>query len=166
MNEEEKDTGPQDERPAGPQADACEQCAEYLAGWKRALADYANLQGELGSAKAALRALSKAEAAEAIIPVLDNFDQAVKWQPEDLPESAKGWLAGILHVRTQLEEVMKTLGAEPFGEAGDAFDPHVHEAVEERSEEGNAPGTVLEVAARGWKHGDKLIRPAKVIVCK
>ncbi len=149
-----------------------DKAAEYLAGWKRALADYDNLKKEQGRERVEMRAAATADAASRIIPVVDNFDTAVKFVPEGIDAKLKNWLMGILFVQTQLDEVLQQMGVEPFGEVGEPFDANLHDAVGDRASEiatpsGEAPPTaVVEVMARGWKMGGKIVRPAKVIVNK
>lgn len=142
----------------------CEECQEYLSGWKRALADYDNLKKDLAKERSDVRRSATQHAAFQLLPVLDNFDQSLKFQPEGLNGKAQGWLQGILHVRTQLESVMRELELEPFGERGEVFDPNRHEAGGERSEENMVSGIVIEVIQRGWKQGERVVRPAKVII--
>ncbi|MEI6511433.1 MAG: nucleotide exchange factor GrpE [Candidatus Uhrbacteria bacterium] len=141
-----------------------DKAAEYLAGWKRALADYDNLKKEQGRERVEMRAAATADAASRIIPVIDNFDTAVKFVPEGIDAKLKNWLMGILFVQTQLDEVLLQMGVEPFGEVGDPFDANLHDAVGERADEKVAANAIVEVVARGWKLGSKVIRPAKVIV--
>lgn len=151
--------------------------AEYLAGWKRALADYDNLKKDLGRERGEMRLAAAADAVMRLVPVLDNFDVATRHVPEDIDDKTRNWLTGILFIRTQLENALKEMGADPYGEVGDTFDANLHDAVGERvpadefpllPKEG--PGVVVprivEVVARGWKIADKIIRPAKVIVNK
>lgn len=142
----------------------CEKCAEYLHGWKRALADYDNLKKDLAKERVDIRRSATQHVAFQLLPVLDNFDQSLKFQPEGLDGKAQGWLQGILHVRTQLESVMRELEIEPFGEVGEVFDPNRHEAGGERVQENVESGTVIEVIQRGWKQGERIVRPAKVII--
>lgn len=144
--------------------DVCQKCEEYLTGWKRALADYDNLKKELFHERTSMHQAAVERVADQLIPVLDNFDQAVKCKPEGLNASVEQWLQGMLHVRTQLEQLMREMGIEPFGEVNEAFDPHRHDAVSERPAEDQEPGTILEVIQRGWKRSDRIIRPAKVII--
>lgn len=146
------------------QETACEKCAEYLHGWKRALADYDNLKKDLAKERIDIRRSATQHAAFQLLPVLDNFDQSLKFQPEGLNGKAQGWLQGILHVRTQLESVMRELELEPFGEIGEVFNPNRHEAGGERADENAVSGTVIEIVQRGWKQGDRVVRPAKVII--
>lgn len=138
-------------------------CAEYLAGWKRALADYDNLKKELSRERAEMRRDAMEAAAEEFLPALEHFDAALRFTPE-VDQKAQGWLQGILHIRRELEDAMKSLGVEPFGAVGDTFDPSKHESSGERSEEGKAPNTIAEVLRQGWKMGERVIRPAHVIV--
>jgi len=154
----------QEEKTEKPFANACAKCEEHLYGWKRALADYDNLKKDLIKERSEIRRSVSQHMAFQILPVLDNFDQALKFKPEGLDGKTEGWLQGILHVRTQLEGVLRELGLEPFGDTGDVFDPNLHEAGGERSEEGKTSGIVLEIIQRGWKQGNFILRPAKVIL--
>lgn len=144
----------------------CQNCAVALAGWKRALADYDNLKKDLARERVGMRQDAVLEAARAFIAVLDNFDQAVKHVPEGLDDKTKGWVNGALFIRTQLETSLHDLDLEPFGAVGDVFDPSIHEIVSEREEEGASEHSILEVAHRGWKIGERIVRSAKVVVKK
>lgn len=141
-----------------PANDLQAKCDEYLAGWKRALADYDNIKKDMGRERGEMRVAALADAAMRIVPVLDNFDAATKFVPAEVDDKLKNWLQGILFIRTQLETALKDMGVEPFGTVGDAFDANLHEAL------GGEGTTVSEVVARGWKIGEKTIRPAKVVV--
>ena len=141
-----------------------EQLEEALTGWKRALADYDNLKKDLVREKDQMRKHEREDLAHQLIPVLDNFDQALKFQPNDLEDDARNWLQGILHIRTQLEDVLKGIGVEAFGAEGESFDPNLHEAGSEKSEEDQDDETILTVNQRGWKLGEKVIRPANVVI--
>jgi molecular chaperone GrpE len=166
----------QNVKPRSPSPVPCAQCDEYLAGWKRALADYDNLKKDLARERTYMRAHALERATHGFLPVLDHFDAAVKFQPKadpplaDVPggldQKTKQWLSGVLHVRKELEDALKELGLQPFGEVGDAFDPNLHEAASERHEheEGKPDHVILEVVSRGWRIGDRIIRPAKVII--
>lgn len=150
----------------------CQNCAVALAGWKRALADYDNLKKDLARERVVMRQDAVLEAARAFIAVLDNFDQAVKHVPEGLDDKTKGWVNGVLFIRTQLETSLRDLGLEPFGAAGDAFDPHLHDAIwnadtpPAKGEAGGGALQIIEVTHRGWKIGERVVRSAKVVVKK
>ena len=145
--------------------DPCPTCADSIAGWRRALADYDNLKKDLGKEKDLMRRSVKASCADELIPVLDNLDQALRYQPEGLDDKTKSWLQGVMHVRAQIESVLNGMGAEAFGKVGDVFDPHQHDAVKDLSPDGTeGTSTIVDIVQRGWKMGEQMIRPAKVIV--
>lgn len=145
-----------------------QQCDEYLAGWKRALADYDNLKKDLAREKEEARNYLKEQMAHELIPILDSFDQVNRHTPalnvtEDDALKFQNWLNGVRQTQAQLERVLQQMGLQPVPTNG-LFDPDVHEAVGQRSEEGKEEGVILEVATNGWKLGEKIIRPAKVII--
>jgi molecular chaperone GrpE len=146
------------------EAKECEKCKEHIDGWKRAMADYDNLKKDLIKEREQIRKHVKEDMAHEIITVLDNFDQAVKFVPENLEPEVKNWITGITHVRGQLESVLTSQGVEPSGEIGEIFDPNIHEAIGERTEDDKLDQQILEIQLRGWKLGDRIIRPAKTII--
>lgn len=145
---------------------SCSQCETYLQGWQRALADYDNLKKDLGKEREEMRRVAKEDIVESIIPILDHFDQAIKFKPEGVDTKVENWLTGMLHVRNQLERVLLDYGIEPFGNVGDPFDPNLHESVGEKEDVSQPEHFIVEVSLRGWKLGGHVIRPATVIINK
>jgi molecular chaperone GrpE len=137
------------------------QAEEYLAGWKRALADYENLQKENASLREDDRRRIRVNLAHDLLPVIDNFDQALKFAPKDVD---KNWFAGVQHIARQFADALKGLGIEPIEAVGHAFDPNRHESGGSRWEEDKPEQVILEEVIKGWKLGDLVIRPSKVIV--
>ncbi len=135
----------------------CEQCEEYKNGWKRALADYENLQKDLGTQREETRRQIKTGFVHDLLPVMDNFAQAVAHAPKDLPKECETWMQGVTFIEKQFADVLSGLGVERI-EVGDAFDPNLHESVGEAEE-------MKEVRA-GWKIGEHVIRPAQVMIKK
>jgi molecular chaperone GrpE len=142
----------------------CPKCEVNLNGWKRALADYDNIKKDLLKERMNIRQSAKEGVAHELIAVLDNFDQAARFQPEGLPKEAEVWMTGLMHVRNQLESVMQGLGLETYCQPGETFDVNLHDAAAERTEEDKADQEILDVQQRGWKMGEKIVRPAKVII--
>jgi molecular chaperone GrpE len=99
-----------------------------------------------------------------LLPLLNNFDQAARHRPHTEDQAVEAWITGALHIRAQLEESLKEIGAEPFGTEGEKFDPEFYESVGVRKDETRDSQTVLEVVQRGWKIGERVVVPAKVIV--
>lgn len=142
----------------------CPKCEEHLSGWKRALADYENLKKSLYKEKDEMRKSTKEDVAYSLIPVVDNFYQAVRHKPEGLDLSTESWLQGILYVKTQLEGVLSEIGVESFGEVGEEFNPNLHDITEEKENADKPDQSILEVLQRGFRLGEKVLRPAKIII--
>lgn len=145
-----------------------QQCEDYLAGWKRALADYDNLKKDLSREKEEIRGYVKEQVASQLIPILDSFDAVNRHTPalnvtEEDAIKFQNWLSGVRQTQAQLETIMKHLGLETIITSG-TFDPALHEAIGQRSEDGKEDGVILEVVQQGWKLADKVIRPSKVII--
>lgn len=153
-----------------PTAELEQKCAEYLSGWKRALADYENLQKQNAQMKEEDRRRVRMGVADDLLPVVDNFGYVTKHVPvlEGLTDDAKKkfdtWFMGITLIDRQFTEALKNLGVEPIESVGKPFDPKLHEAGGSKKDESKPDGEVLEEVIKGWKIGDMVIRPAKVIV--
>jgi molecular chaperone GrpE len=120
---------------------------------QRVQAEYANYRKRVDRDRVALAEAAVGGALVGLLPILDDIDRA----------RAHGDLTGAFKaVADQLEAVLGKLGLVAFGEPGDPFDPSVHEAVmhDENSEVGEPTATT--VLRRGYKHGDRLLRPAMV----
>ncbi len=139
---------------------------EYLAGWKRALADYENLKNDLSAAKVDQRRALSISLAHALLPVIDNFQVATNHAPdsEDLNKDVQNWLQGVLFIAKQFDEAMASIGLERIKTVGEAFDPAQHESAGEREDQELPDQHVIEEVQTGWKAGDQIIRPAKVII--
>lgn len=169
MTDEQK---PQDElvQPAEPQVDLQAKCDEYLAGWKRALADYENLQKQNAQTRETDRRRVRSSLAEDLLPVVDNFGYVMKHvpdmsaAPDELKKKFDTWFQGIGHIDRQFTEALKNIGVEPIPTVGHKFDPNLHESGGSKKDETQADGVVLEELIKGWKIGDVVLRPAKVIV--
>lgn len=137
---------------------------EYLDGWQRCKADSVNSRKETLASAERLGEKAKEGLIEDIIPALDGFDMAAS-SPAWLTIDA-GWRSGIEHIRNQLLDVLSRHGVERFGAVGEPIDHGLHEAIEEREDIAGDSGTVAKILRYGYKLGDKIVRPAQVIVKK
>ncbi len=137
---------------------------EYLAGWQRAKADYANLQRDADSKLADLRKYAGAAFVSDLLPVIDTFRKAMEQPPEDA--GAKQWVEGIGHIRAQLEKVLAKAGVTMIDGTGTPFDPMLHEAMLQQPTEGAEPGSVVQILEPGYRMHDRVLRPAKVTVAE
>lgn len=132
--------------------------AEHLADLQRLQAEYVNYRKRVDRDRELIAANATAKAIEALIPVLD--DVAAAREHGDL---AEGPFAAIAE---KLEGALGRLGWSSFGAPGELFDPQLHEALMSQPSTDVAEPTVLHVAQPGHKVGERIVRPARVIVAQ
>ena len=104
-----------------------------------------------------------AEVLGELIAIVDDFDRALA---ADAPPEAQAYKNGLELIHRQLSELLKKRGVTPIDALGADFDPHLHQAVAYDEVEGAREGEVVDVMAKGYKLGDRLLRPAMVKVAK
>lgn len=134
---------------------------EYLAGWQRAKADFANYQKDEVKRIELMAKFAAADLILDILLVMDSFDLAlVRARNDKDDEFSKG-----LHlIRAQLESILKKRGVEEIKALGEKLDTNFHEAVETTVDETKPEGTIVEVLERGYLLHGRVLRPAKVRV--
>lgn len=136
---------------------------EYLNGWKRAKADYANLQKEVEKRQLEFIRFANEDLIHELLPLVDHFKQAFKHLPDELKSS--DWVEGIRHIQSSLDKVLAFRGVKEIETLGEKFNPELHEAVEQ-VESDQASGTIIEELKTGFTLNDKVIQPARVKVSK
>lgn len=126
----------------------------------RTLAEYDNYRKRTQKEKEAIYSDSKSEIVMKLLPVIDNFERAEQAEQPDFEAYKKG----IDMIFTQLTEAMKSLGVESFGETGDEFDPNMHNGVMHTDDENFGENVIADVFMKGYKMGDRVLRPATVKV--
>jgi molecular chaperone GrpE len=129
--------------------------AERTADLQRLSAEYANYRKRVERDRESSALNAKASLAEALLVVLDDVERA--GQHGDLTGAFKA-------VADKLSETLAKAGLEPFAAEGDGFDPAVHEAVQHGTSPDVTEPTVTTVLRRGYRFGDKVLRPALVAV--
>lgn len=107
------------------------------------------------------------DVARKLLPVVDNLSRALDAERSvETSESAefRHFLHGVELINKQLADVLESFGVEPIAAVGERFDPHVHEAVVTEPSDEHEPDTVIEELVRGYRIGDRLLRPAMVKV--
>jgi molecular chaperone GrpE len=132
---------------------------QYLGDLKRVAADFDNYRKRVAREREALVTRAHAGLVEAILPVLDDLGRAL--EAAGLHEEAK-LEDGVRLVHRQLSEVLAKEGLQEIS-IDSPFDPHVHEALAAIPSEAEE-GTILEVVQRGYLLGDRVLRPARVVV--
>ena len=102
-----------------------------------------------------------------MVPALDDLERAIQAAGLD-PEgdSPDGLAHGVLLVFRSLREALARNGVEAVDPEGEKFDPHLHEALSTQPADGAEPGTVIEVIQKGYRFGEQLVRPARVVVAE
>lgn len=134
---------------------------EYLAGWQRSRADLLNYKKDELERIAGLLKYAGEETVLKILPILDSFQKAEKEIPE---EKKDDYLKGLLQIKKQMEDFLKSQGVEEIKTANEKFDPNFHEVVE--GVDGGESGIIVEEVQKGYLLDGKVIRPAKVKVSK
>jgi molecular chaperone GrpE len=142
---------------------------EYLDLAQRTRAEFENYRKRAARETAAAQERGVNKLALELLPAIDNLDRALAHaaESESESESANGdasLVHGIKHVHSDVLAALKRSGIEPFSPDGEPFDPQYHEAIAQQPQEGAEPGTVVEVYQRGYRRGESVLRPARVVV--
>jgi molecular chaperone GrpE len=133
----------------------------------RRQADFENYRKRVERERADTYERAVAEIAAKLLPVLDNLKRALDVEANvESTESDefRHFLSGVDLIFKQLTGVLEALGVKPITAVGTLFDPHIHEAVVSESTDEYEPDTVMQEIIRGYRLGEKLIRPAMVKV--
>ncbi|MDE2071697.1 MAG: nucleotide exchange factor GrpE, partial [Patescibacteria group bacterium] len=172
MNSGDEEFVPEEEAEEGPAAlkrlreklkKAVAEKQEYLEGWQRARADFANYKKEEASLHTDKEARVRAELAESIIPALDTFEMAfgTKWYEGAHQE----WKGGVMSIYRELVRSLERFGVKIFNPLGEPFDPQKHEAIRQVPvDKEEQDHTVVSVQRSGYSVGDTIIRPAQVTI--
>ena len=138
---------------------------EYLDLAQRTRAEFENYRRRAVRETAAAQERGVNKLALELLPAIDNPDRALAHAAESEPANGDESLVhGIKHVHADVLSALKRSGIEPFSPEGEPFDPQYHEAIAQQPQEGAEPGTVVEVYQRGYRRGESVLRPARVVV--
>lgn len=128
--------------------------------YMRTLAEYDNFRKRTQKDIESRVSYTKTDILSKILPVVDNFERAAYNADAD----ADSYKKGIEMTVNQFMEILKGLGVEAFGEVGEEFDPNYHNGVMHVDDENLGENIIADVFMKGYKIGDKVIRPATVKV--
>jgi molecular chaperone GrpE len=135
---------------------------EFLDLLQRERADFENYRKRAAREQERLIAHAHERVVRDLLPVLDDLERAL--DAAERHEEAQ-LVEGVKLVEQSLRRVLEKEGLVEIGAEG-AFDPHVHEAVLTQPRDGAESGSVVEVLQRGYRLGDRVVRPARVIVAE
>lgn len=134
----------------------------------RAAADLENLRKRQKREAEDAKFEAKGKVLKEMLPVVDNLERAIEHAAqasEDVDRTSRPIVEGVQLVLRQFTTAFERLDVTPVEAMGTPFDPNLHEAISQQ-ESDEAPGTVVQVLQRGYKAGDRLLRPALVVVAK
>ena len=126
----------------------------------RTLAEYDNYRKRSTKEKQAAYGDAKADCIKELLPMMDNFERAIAAEATDV----EGFKKGVEMIFKNFGDVLSKLGVEAFGEKGEKFDPNIHNGVMHVEDEELPENSVAEVLSKGYKLGDRILRPAMVKV--
>ena len=145
-----------------------EKADEYLALAQRTQADFDNYRKRAARDARSAQERGAVKLALELLPAIDNLERALAHVDGGEPcadsNGADSLVAGIKHVHSDVVAALKRAGIERYSPEGERFDPQFHEAVAQQPVEGMEPVVVVEVFQRGYRVGDSVVRPARVVV--
>jgi molecular chaperone GrpE len=162
MTEEQKQPRENEANPAVKLEEELKECKDkYL----RLLAETENARKRMHKEKQeAIRFGVERLLAEVLTP-MDNLENALK-SAQGMSDEVKNWAKGFQMILSQFKDLLHQHGVTIFHSEGTHFDPHMHEAVEIEETDKQPDGTVIHEFVRGYKCGDRILRPARVKVAK
>ncbi|EEU12560.1 co-chaperone GrpE [Anaerococcus vaginalis ATCC 51170] len=141
--------------------DSSEDENEFKEKYQRLLADFTNFKKREEKARADFKKFASSNLIEELLPVLDNFDRALKDQ-----DSEDSFVKGIMMTRDSLWKVLEKEGLEEIESDGVEFDPNFHHAFQTEENEDFKSNYIIETYQKGYKLNDRVIRPSMVKVAK
>ena len=137
---------------------------EYLNGWQKERADFANYKKEEESRRSVFSESVRERILSRFLSVMDSFNMAFAnkeaWEKVDT-----NWRKGVEYIYSQMSGVFEEYGVKEVGKVGEVFDPNIHESIEvveaDKKEDNH---TIALVIQKGYKLGERVLRPAKVNV--
>ncbi|MCH8949481.1 MAG: nucleotide exchange factor GrpE [Chloroflexi bacterium] len=142
-------------------AEEKEKAQTFKANWQRAAADMQNLKRRMEQERFEVGRLANASLVINLLPLMDDLERAL--HEVDVKLAGLTWIDGIRLIYRKFEAVLQNAGVSEIEADGQQFDPNVHEAISEAEGE---EGRIVSVVQKGYKLGDRVIRPAMVVVGK
>ena len=146
-----------------PLALAQQETALYKDRWMRLAAEFENYKKRTAREFEALIQTASEDVIRDLLPILDAVGRAIEHR-ENGQSDSKGFQEGVQMIMEQFPRVLHSRNLNEIETVGTLFDPNVHEALMQMPSETHAAGMVANVVERGYYLGDKVLRPAKVVV--
>lgn len=144
--------------------EAKKQKEEYLTGWQKERADFANYKKQEDERRGVFSEAMRERILSRFLTVVDSFNMAFAnkeaWEKVD-----ENWRKGVEYIYSQMNSIFEEYGIKPVGEEGEAFDPNIHQSIEMvETDKKELEHKVANIIQKGYKLGERVIRPARVNV--
>jgi molecular chaperone GrpE len=141
------------------------QADEYLDDLRRERAAFQNYKKRQESERGELRRRAQVDLLVQLFPILDDMERALETIPDE--QADQPWVEGMAFIQRKLQKTLEGLDVVPVeAEAGQSFDPFVHEAVTYEEHQEYEQGKIISVVQKGYRHGERVLRPALVRVAR
>jgi len=137
---------------------------EYLGGWQRALAEFANYKKRIEREQAQTYQNAVGSVVKRYLPIVDDLERALANPPVNAEATA--WVAGIELIYRKMVAALEADGVKTMEAEGQPFDPTLHEAIATVPTDNCESGQIIEVLQKGYLIGDRVVRHALVRVAE
>ena len=137
---------------------------EYLDGWQRERAEFANYKKRMDREREQLKFNITGNVIRGYLEILDDLELALKNKPAE--GEGPTWAEGIELIYRKFLTMLEIEGVKPMQVEGQIFDPNLHEAISQEPNEGFESGEIIEVVRNGYSIGERVLRPASVRVAQ
>lgn len=142
-----------------------EQLNDYKDKYLRLLAELDNTRKRMQKEKQEMTRFAVENVISEILSPIDSMENALKFTAQ-LSDEMRNWAQGFQMILEQFKDVLSNHGITPYQSEGMQFDPHLHYAIEIEETTEYPEGTILQEFVKGYKSGDRTVRPARVKVAK
>ena len=137
---------------------------EYLTGWQKERAEFANYRKQEEDRKAVFSEAMRERILSRFLSIIDSFNMAFAnkeaWEKVD-----DSWRKGVEYIYSQMNAIFEEYGVKAVGEVGEAFDPNIHQSIDVvPTDQKDLEHKIATVIQRGYKLGERVMRPARVNV--
>ena len=129
----------------------------------RLLAEMENMRKRMQKEKQEMTRFAVENVLEELLSPIDNMENALKFT-ENLSAEVRNWAVGFQMILGQFKDVLTNHGVVPFNSENAPFNPHWHHAIETEETDAIPAGTIVKEFVKGYKSGDRAVRPARVKV--
>jgi molecular chaperone GrpE len=136
---------------------------DYREKYLRLLAEIDNTRKRMQKEKQEMTRFAVENIISELLAPIDNLENALQFT-QKMSDDVRNWAQGFQMILTQFKDVLESNGVTAFESEGTAFNPELHEAIESEETEEKPEGTILKAYVRGYRSGDRTVRPARVKV--